>query len=166
MSECAKNIMNRLALITRFIAIGAIISLLSHWLRSDFLVKLYGVTLVSVILACTALSFAMYSFIANKLIEIKRQFPWRFQGTNHELHVALKTQISLFGALIVLLICYHSSVIIDGWVFSSLTLETFLNFIIICFIHIMYDMGKTTYYIVVCFDSIMSLDNKDKDTKI
>lgn len=29
----------------------------------------------------------------------------------------------------------------------------------------MYDMGKTTYYIVVCFDLIMSLDNKDKDTK-
>lgn len=56
MFECAKNIMNRLVLITMFIAIGAIISLLSHWLHSDFLVQLYGVTLVSVILACTALS--------------------------------------------------------------------------------------------------------------
>ena len=69
MSECAKNIINRLVLISMFIAIGSIISLLSHWLHSDFLAQLYGVALVSVILACTALSFAMYSFIANKLIE-------------------------------------------------------------------------------------------------
>ncbi len=166
MSECAKNIINRLVLISMFIAIGSIISLLSHWLHSDFLAQLYGVALVSVILACTALSFAMYSFIANKLIEIKRRFPRKFQGANHELYVALKTQITLLGALIILLICYHSPVIIDGWIFSSLTVETFINFIIICFIHIMYDMGKTTYYIVECFDQIMSLNNKDSDTKI
>ena len=166
MSECAKNIINRLVLISMFIAIGSIISLLSHWLHSDFLAQLSGVALVSVIWACTALSFAMYSFIANKLIEIKRRFPRKFQGANHELYVALKTQITLLGALIILLICYHSPVIIDGWIFSSLTLETFINFIIICFIHIMYDMGKTTYYIVEYFDQIMSLNNKDSDTKI
>ena len=100
------------------------------------------------------------------MIEIKRRFPRKFQGANHELYVALKTQITLLGALIILLICYHSPVIIDGWIFSSLTLETFINFIIICFIHIMYDMGKTTYYIVEYFDQIMSLNNKDSDTKI
>lgn len=166
MSECAKKIINRLMLISMFIAIGLTISLLSHWLHSDFLVQLYGVALVSVILACTALSFAMYSFIANKLIEIKRRFPHKFQGTNHELYVALKTQIILLDTLIILLICYRSPIIIDSWVFSSLTLETLINFIIICFIHIMYDMGKTTYYIVAFFDQIMSLNNKDKDTRI
>lgn len=165
MSECANNILGRGVKIAIFIAIGSIISLLSYWVHSTFLSQLYGVALISVILACTALSFAMYSFIANKLIEIRQRYPQKFQSTNHELYVALKTQIGLLGTLFIVLICYHSPTIKSCWIFSTLTLETLINAIIICFIYIIYDMGRTTYYIVVYFDIIMSLENRDKIIK-
>lgn len=165
MSECVKNMFHRIKLIVIFIVIGFLLSFISRWLQSDFLSQFYSITLVSVILACTALSFAMYSFIANKLIEIKKRFPQKFRSTNHELYVALKTQIGLLGILIVLLICYHSPIIINEWKYASLTLETFISSIIICFIHIMYDLGKTTYYIVLSFELIMSRSLKNDSSQ-
>lgn len=165
MSECAKNILGRGVKIAIFIVIGSIISLLSYWVHSTFLSQLYGVTLISMILACTALSFAMYSFIANKLIEIKQRYPKKFQKTNHELYVALKTQLVLLGTLFIVLICYHSPIITSCWIFSTLILEILINAIVICFIYIIYDMGRTTYYIIVNFDMIMSLEDRDKITK-
>lgn len=165
MSECVKNIFNRIKLIVKFIVIGFLLSFISRWLQSDFLSQFYSITLVSVILACTALSFTMYSFIANKLIEIKKRYPQKFRSTNHELYVALKTQIGLLGILIVLLICYHSPIIINGWKYASLTLETVISSIIICFIHIMCDLGKTTYYIVLNFELIMSRSIKNDSSQ-
>lgn len=164
MSEYAKNILGRGVKIAAFIAVGSIISIFSYCVHSTFLSHLYGVALISVILACTALSFVMYSFIANKLIEIKQRYPQKFQSTNHELYIALKTQIGLLGILFILLICYHSPTIISYWIFSTITIETLINAIIICFIYIIYDMGRTTYYIVLYFDIIMALENRDRIT--
>lgn len=165
MSDCLKNLIDRFVKIAIFLAVGSIISLLSYWLNSSFLSQFYGVALISAILACTALSFAMYSFIANRLIEIKNRFPQNFQRTNRELYIGLTTQIGLLAALFILLILYHSPIAKNCWNLSILFLETLINTIILCFIYIMYDMGRTIHIIIDCFDVIMTLKKENTSKK-
>lgn len=147
MKNKVQNLLYRLMIGCIYLVIGSLIALLAIYLQSNFLQHLYTVSLLSILLAFTAISFAMYSFIANKLIDLNSQFPNKFVNTGKELFFALKTEVFLLGILVLLLIGYDSPVLLHIWRYFNLLIGSCINAVIICFIHILYDLGKTTYYI-------------------
>lgn len=145
-----------------YIVLSLLLSYLSFKLKSDFLSSFYENDLVSILITLLAIIIATFSLIITKLQEISSKKPTVFTKTYNELRKTIKVQIFLIAFAIVFLIIKNSSIIHNGWAFSSEVVDFFNTIIFICALDILRDVGCAIFDIIMIFNNLDNPDHNDK----
>lgn len=79
-----KNIILKILLFILYSSIGLVLAWLSERLSSNFLEKFYKSNFLALLISLTALLFAIYSLITNRLLELAKKSKYAFETTQSE----------------------------------------------------------------------------------
>jgi len=83
-----KNFILKILLFILYSSIGLVLAWLSERLSSNFLEKFYKSNFLALLISLTALLFAIYSLITNRLLELAKKSKYAFETTQSELKLA------------------------------------------------------------------------------
>ncbi len=76
-----KNFILKILLFILYSSIGLVLAWLSERLSSNFLEKFYKSNFLALLISLTALLFAIYSLITNRLLELAKKSKYAFETT-------------------------------------------------------------------------------------
>lgn len=89
-----KNFILKILLFILYSSIGLVLAWLSERLSSNFLEKFYKSNFLALLISLTALLFAIYSLITNRLLELAKKSKYAFETTQSELKLAFIILVS------------------------------------------------------------------------
>ena len=133
--------------ISFYIIIGFIITLLSTYLKSDFLFKYLQDNIIGLLLTLLAINTATLGLIASKIQDMLEKHPKiSFENTVREMKFSLTEQVVLVGISIVVLIVLDSEITV--FQFKKVALNTILVSVLTYSINILWDTGKAVFVII------------------
>ncbi len=142
--------------ISFYIIIAFIISLLSSYLKSDFLFKYLCDNIIGLLLTLLAINTATLGLVASKIQDMLEKYPkMSFKNTTREMKFSLTEQVVLIIISVISLIVLNSELI--KFEQKELLLNTVLVSVLIYSVDILWDTGKAVFVII---DLIEELNKK------
>ena len=142
-----KNIILKILLFILYSSIGLVLAWLSERLSSNFLEKFYKSNFLALLISLTALLFAIYSLITNRLLELAKT-------TQSELKLAFIILVFCLIISIPLLLLFSIDENTETWIKLRFVIFSALNTILILILHIIIDMGKSVFLITNALSKI------------
>lgn len=149
-----KNIILKILLFILYSSIGLVLAWLSERLSSNFLEKFYKSNFLALLISLTALLFAIYSLITNRLLELAKKSKYAFETTQSELKLAFIILVFCLIISIPLLLLFSIDENTETWIKLRSVIFSALNTILILILHIIIDMGKSVFLITNALSKI------------
>ena len=149
-----KNIVLKILLLLLYLLIGFILAWGSNELSSGFLEKFYKSNFLSLLISLTALLFAIYSLITNRILDLAKMSKCAFEKTQRELKFAFIILVFCVTVSIPLLLIFSVDKNTEIWINCKFVVFSILNTILVLVLHIVIDMGKTVFIITETLSEI------------
>ena len=149
-----KNFILKILLFILYSSIGLVLAWLSERLSSNFLGKFYKSNFLALLISLTALLFAIYSLITNRLLELAKKSKYAFETTQSELKLAFIILVFCLIISIPLLLLFSIDENTETWIKLRFVIFSALNTILILILHIIIDMGKSVFLITNALSKI------------
>ena len=149
-----KNIILKILLFILYSSIGLVLAWLSERLSSNFLEEFYKSNFLALLISLTALLFAIYSLITNRLLELAKKSKYAFETTQSELKLAFIILVFCLIISIPLLLLFSIDENTETWIKLRFVIFSALNTILILILHIIIDMGKSVFLITNALSKI------------
>lgn len=149
-----KNIILKILLFILYSSIGLVLAWLSERLSSNFLEQFYKSNFLALLISLTALLFAIYSLITNRLLELAKKSKYAFETTQSELKLAFIILVFCLIISIPLLLLFSIDENTETWIKLNFVIFSALNTILILILHIIIDMGKSVFLITNALSKI------------
>ena len=108
----------------------------------------------ALLISLTALLFAIYSLITNRLLELAKKSKYAFETTQSELKLAFIILVFCLIISIPLLLLFSIDENTETWIKLRFVIFSALNTILILILHIIIDMGKSVFLITNALSKI------------
>lgn len=146
--------------ISFYTILAFIISLLSNYLESDFLINYLHENIIGLLLTLLAINTATLGLVASKIQDMLEKYPKSsFKNTTKEMKFSLTEQVVLIIVSVISLIILDSKLI--SFEHKVLLLNSILVCVLIYSVNILWDTGKAVFVIIDLIEELNKKNNSN-----